>query len=203
MGEALWRAVAATFLRRRHRTKPMWPRLPKRGPRTPKDYLFNRRINNGYSSPPRFSLKTISKMNRDVALTRDPLDETRLNAARFMRPDSGAACLFLGVVRGSEAGAGIAGIDYEAFEAMALRQFGLILDEAGRQWPIHSVRVVHRTGFVETGAPSLWIEVVASHRSEAFAACQWIIDKMKEKVPIWKHPVPDGGDDSTQKDYDY
>jgi molybdopterin synthase catalytic subunit len=96
---------------------------------------------------------------------------------------------FLGYVRASEDGTRITGIDYEAFVQMVEHQFGLIFDAIEQRWPIASVRLVHRVGFVAVGEPSLWVEVVAPHRAEAFAACQHLIDEMKRVVPIWKRPV--------------
>jgi molybdopterin synthase catalytic subunit len=73
---------------------------------------------------------------------------------------------------------------------MAEHQFNLLFDEMAKRWPIESVRLVHRIGVVKVNEPSLWVEVVAPHRGEAFAACQWLIDEMKRVVPIWKKPVP-------------
>ena len=102
----------------------------------------------------------------------------------------GAVVCFLGVVRGSEGDDAITAIDYEAFEPMARRQFELLFDELGQRWPVESVRLVHRIGVVPVNEPSLWVEVVAPHRAVAFDACQFIIDEMKQKVPIWKKPLP-------------
>ena len=101
----------------------------------------------------------------------------------------GAAVYFAGVVRGNEEGRSIQAIEYEAFEKMAQHQFQLIFDQLEKRWPIESVRLVHRIGVVKTNEPSLWVEVVAPHRGEAFAACQFLIDEMKKVVPIWKKPV--------------
>lgn len=101
----------------------------------------------------------------------------------------GAVVNFLGVVRGNEAGKAISAIEYEAFEKMVQHQFDLLFDEMAKRWPIESVRLVHRVGLVRVNEPSLWVEIVAPHRGEAFAACQWLIDEMKRVVPIWKRPV--------------
>ena len=101
----------------------------------------------------------------------------------------GAVVNFLGVVRGSEEGKSISAIEYEAFEKMVTHQFNLLFDEMEKRWPIESVRLVHRVGVVRVNEASLWVEIVAPHRGEAFAACQWLIDEMKRTVPIWKTPV--------------
>ena len=71
---------------------------------------------------------------------------------------------------------------------MAEHQFNRLFSEMEKRWPIESVRLVHRVGMVKVNEPSLWVEVVAPHRGEAFAACQWLIDEMKRVVPIWKKP---------------
>ena len=101
----------------------------------------------------------------------------------------GAAVYFAGVVRGSEEGAAIRAIEYEAFEKMVVHQFGLLFDEMEKRWPLESVRLVHRLGVVPVNEPSLWVEVIAPHRGEAFAAVQFLIDEMKRVVPIWKKPL--------------
>lgn len=135
-------------------------------------------------------------MKRELTIQSEPVDEARLVAGRQLAPSAGAVVSFLGVVRGLEEGAVIGGLEYEAFRAMAEHQFQLIFDEVERRWPLHSVRLVHRTGPVRVGEASLWVEVVSGHRGEAFAAAQWIIDEMKRTVPIWKRPfgvAQDGG----------
>jgi len=127
-------------------------------------------------------------MKRTLIITQDPIDEPALLARRNMSEGMGAAVYFAGVVRSSEEQQPIIALDYEAFEPMARHQFELIFQEIEKRWPIESVRLVHRLGTVSVNEPSLWVEVVAPHRGEAFAACQWLIDRMKEVVPIWKKP---------------
>lgn len=100
----------------------------------------------------------------------------------------GAAAYFAGVVRETEGEARISAIDYEAFREMAEHQFAKIFQQIENRWPIESIKVVHRIGLVKVNEPSLWVEVIAPHRGEAFAACQFLIDEMKRVVPIWKHP---------------
>ena len=128
-------------------------------------------------------------MKRELTITTEPIDEAGLLARRAMSPGMGAAVYFAGVVRGTENGAPISAIDYEAFQKMAQHQFELIFREMQSRWPVESVRVVHRLGRVKVNEPSLWVEVVAAHRGEAFAACQYLIDEMKRVVPIWKKPL--------------
>jgi molybdopterin synthase catalytic subunit len=128
-------------------------------------------------------------MTRMLAITTQPIDEAALLSKRKMSGGMGAAVYFLGVVRGEEEGRTIAAIEYEAFQKMVEHQFNLIFDQIAKRWPIESVRLVHRIGLVKVNEPSLWVEVVAPHRGEAFAACQWLIDEMKRVVPIWKKPI--------------
>ena len=128
-------------------------------------------------------------MKTQLPLTPDPIDERALIAEREMSDGMGAALIFLGVVRAQEGEATIAAIDYEAFDDMACHQFELIFEEIDRQWPIESVRVVHRVGVVPVNEPSLWLELIAPHRAEAFEACQFLLNEMKQRVPIWKRPV--------------
>ncbi len=101
----------------------------------------------------------------------------------------GAVIYFVGVVRGTEEMADISAIEYEAFQRMAEHQFQLLFDQMEQRWPVASVRLVHRIGVVKVKEPSLWVEVIAPHRGEAFAACQFLIDEMKRVVPIWKKPM--------------
>lgn len=131
----------------------------------------------------------ITPLLRSLLITPDPLDEPALVAARRMGAGMGAAIYFSGVVRGSEESQPISAIDYECFRPMAEHQFHKLFDELERRWTLESVRLVHRIGVVKVGESSLWIEIIAPHRAEAFAACQWVIDEMKRVVPIWKKPV--------------
>ena len=128
-------------------------------------------------------------MKRTLHITNEPINESALVGQRMMSSGMGAAVYFTGVVRGTEESAAISAIDYEAFTQMAERQFHLLFDEMEKRWPIESVRLVHRLGVVRVNEASLWVEVIAPHRGEAFAACQWLIDQMKRVVPIWKRPV--------------
>ena len=137
-------------------------------------------------------------MKTQLTLTPDPIDELALMAEREMSNGMGAALVFHGVVRAQEDEATIAAIDYEAFDDMACHQFELIFEEIDQQWPIESVRVVHRVGVVQVNEPSLWVEIIAPHRAEAFEACQFLINAMKERVPIWKRPVGETSPTSSQ-----
>lgn len=128
-------------------------------------------------------------MRKQLTITVQPINEAALIAERTMSAGMGAAVYFLGVVRGTEGSASISALAYETFQRMAEHQISLLFDELAKRWPIESVRLVHRVGLVRVNEPSLWVEVIAPHRGEAFAACQWLIDELKRVAPIWKKPV--------------
>lgn len=127
-------------------------------------------------------------MKQQFTLTGAAIDERDLLASRAVPASMGAAVYFLGVVRQTENGAAISALEYEVFARMAEHQVDLLFEELGRRWPIQSVRLVHRVGVVPVNETALWVEIIAPHRGEAFAACQWLVDELKRVVPIWKHP---------------
>jgi molybdopterin synthase catalytic subunit len=121
-------------------------------------------------------------------LTDALIDETETNPG-VTDGGTGGVVIFRGVVRALEEGRPIVALEYTAHREMAEHQFRLILAEAHRRWPLPRVRVVHRLGVVGAGETSLLVRVEAAHRAEAFAAAQFIIDELKQKVPIWKEAV--------------
>lgn len=125
-------------------------------------------------------------MKTALTLTDQPIDEARLLAARRIPPDCGAVVTFLGAVRGQEGPAKITALDYEANRAMAEHQFRKLFAETERRWPVSQLDLVHRIGRIPVGEASLWIQVLAGHRKEAFEACEFVIDELKKIVPIWK-----------------
>ena len=100
----------------------------------------------------------------------------------------GAIVDFWGVVRRTEDGAPISGIEYEAHHAMAEHQLHAIAEEGTRSFSLMRLTVLHRIGFVPVGEASLLVRVCSRHRAEAFRACSWIVDELKKRVPIWKRP---------------
>ena len=127
-------------------------------------------------------------MKTQLSITSEAIDEHFLITDRETSVSVGAVIVFQGIVRHMEDGVPINAIDYESFNEMACHQFELIFEDIDRQWPIESVRLVHRIGVVPVNEPSLWVEIITAHRAEAFAACQFLIDEMKVRVPIWKQP---------------
>lgn len=80
-------------------------------------------------------------------------------------------------------------LEYEAYEAMALKEMEKLIDEAHLKFEISNIGIVHRTGKLEIGETSVVISVAAPHRKDAFAACEWLIRELKRTVPIWKKEV--------------
>ena len=101
---------------------------------------------------------------------------------------TGAIIDFWGVVRESESGREIDGIKYEAHRPMAQHQLRSIGEEAVGKFGLELVIIHHRLDFVPVGKSSLLLRVATRHRAEAFQAAQWIVDELKRKAPIWKHP---------------
>jgi len=120
-----------------------------------------------------------------VYLTRDPISPGRL-IAEVAAPHCGATCVFLGTVRDGPKDGGVTGIEYSAYEEMATAEFDRILGEARKQWPDCRVAVRHRLGLVPTEEASIGIAAAAPHRGEAFAACRYVIEEVKQRLPIWK-----------------
>ena len=130
-------------------------------------------------------------MKHSLILNNEPIDEAALKLSRPPLLNEGAVLVFLGVVREVEGTERLSALEYEAFRPMAEHQFNQLFRRAAELWPsLTSVRLVHRIGRVAVGETSLWLEVIAPHRGEAFAAGQWLIDEMKRVVPIWKRNVP-------------
>ena len=98
----------------------------------------------------------------------------------------GASVEFLGIVRGEEKGRKIHFLDYEAYEPMAERAMGALVEEAKRRWDLHRIYLRHRIGRVAAGGVSVLIGVQAPHKEEAFEACRFLIGRIKKDVPIWK-----------------
>lgn len=104
-------------------------------------------------------------------------------------PGDGAAVEFLGIVRAEEESRPLEALEYEAYAPMAEAAIARFIKEAQRRWPVRQVHVRHRTGLVPVGEASVLIRVHASHREEAFDACRFLIDRIKEEAPIWKKAV--------------
>jgi molybdopterin synthase catalytic subunit len=101
---------------------------------------------------------------------------------------------FAGLVRDHNQGRQVSFLEYEAYEPLAVRALNRILAEARAAWPAARLGVHHRTGRLELGEASVIIVAASPHRADAFAACRYTIERIKQIVPIWKHEHFDGGD---------
>ena len=117
-------------------------------------------------------------------LTTEQLDPARL-LREVAAPDRGGIALFVGTVRDHHEGKPVVRLEYTAYPEMAEAEFDRIIREAEEQWPVRTV-VVHRLGLLEVGEASVVVAAGGAHRDEAFAACRYVIEELKRRVPIWK-----------------
>ena len=117
--------------------------------------------------------------------TRAPIDVAALRA-QLADPTAGGYAAFEGWVRNHNEGLAVRHLEYEAFEALAVREGERIVSEAQERFGIEHAACVHRIGDLEIGAMAVWVGVSSRHRHEAFLACRYIIDEVKHRVPIWK-----------------
>lgn len=119
------------------------------------------------------------------SLTHEPIDYTALTES-VRSPQAGAVILFLGTVREFTEGRQTVALDYDAYNAMALKQMETLIAQARSQWPIVEAAIIHRLGRLELGDISVAVAVSAPHRHQAFDAGRFLIDQLKVVVPIWK-----------------
>lgn len=120
-----------------------------------------------------------------VALTSDPISAAAI-AEPIKHGEDGAVVVFDGIVRDRTRGRRTLYLFYEAYPEMALARMRQLASEALQKFPVRDVAIVHRLGRLEIGESSVVIAVAAAHRAAAFEACRWIIDTLKQTVPIWK-----------------
>ncbi len=130
-----------------------------------------------------------------IAITEGPIDAQALTE-QVRSPGAGAVCTFLGTVREMTGDRRTASLDYEAYPGMALKSLTELEAEARRRWPIVEAAIVHRVGRLDPGEVSVVVAISTPHRDQAFDACRWLIDTLKEVVPIWKKEIwADGTED--------
>lgn len=125
-------------------------------------------------------------------LSPEPIDAAALTES-VRRPGCGAVVTFLGTVRDLTGETETTAIDYDAYPAMAEKKMAEIEAEARSRWPVGELMMVHRLGHLAIGEISVAVAVSCPHRHQAFDACRFVIDRLKEIVPIWKREhSPDG-----------
>ncbi len=136
--------------------------------------------------------------NPPYAVTTEPLDLDALVRAVGGEAASGAigpgaVITFVGVVRNENAGRRVLRLEYEGYEPLAVRAFERIGGEVADRWSVR-LAVHHRLGTLDIGEASVIIAVASPHRADAFAACRYVIERIKQIAPIWKHEFFEGGD---------
>ncbi|MTI22320.1 molybdenum cofactor biosynthesis protein MoaE [Fulvivirga sp. RKSG066] len=129
-----------------------------------------------------------------IKITNEVLDRDAIISA--VEVDSaGGICSFIGTVRNATNNKKVQRLEFEAYETMALKELQKIVDDIKQKWPVKMVVIHHRTGLVNIGEDAVVIAVSSAHRKEAFAACQYAIDTLKQTVPIWKKEVFEDGEE--------
>ena len=127
------------------------------------------------------------------AIGREPLELDQL-AAAVGEPSDGAVVTFLGIVRNHNSGRRVRYLEYDAYETLATKVFRRIAEEARDRWPGLRIAIHHRIGRLQIGEASVAIAAASAHRADAFAACRYAIERIKQIAPIWKHEFFEGGD---------
>ncbi len=128
-----------------------------------------------------------------IKLTKDPIDIAEVIAAA-RNDEAGAIDVFIGTVRNQTQNKAVVKLDFEAYGPMAMKELTKIADQAKSKWPVTGLAIVHRIGVLAIGDIPVAIAVSTPHRKEAFEACRFIIDTLKQTVPIWKKEVFEDGE---------
>jgi len=129
-----------------------------------------------------------------IKITEKPIDVQKvIDTASSL--GAGAVNVFIGTVRNNAHGKSVVWLEYEAYESMAVAEIRKIIDEASHRWPLQGWAVSHRIGTLKPGEVAVVVAVTTPHRRESFEACQFIIDTLKEKAPIWKKELFQNGEE--------
>jgi molybdopterin synthase catalytic subunit len=115
----------------------------------------------------------------------EPIDPVPLRA-ELVDPHCGGFAAFEGWVRNHNEGQEVTRLEYEAFEALGVREGERIIEEAKKRFGVERILCVHRLGSLALTDTAVWVGAAAAHRDEAFRACRYVIDEVKHRVPIWK-----------------
>ena len=129
-----------------------------------------------------------------IKITAKPIDVNKvIETASSL--GAGAVNVFIGTVRDQAHNKGVVWLEYEAYESMAVAEIKKIMDEASHKWGLLGAAVAHRIGTLKPSEVAVVVAVSAKHRKESFEACQYIIDTIKEKAPIFKKEVFEDGEE--------
>jgi len=132
-------------------------------------------------------------MNTDIQISAVTLDVQQC-IDWVMSPECGGIDVFIGTVRNATQGKPVLRLEFEAYEKMALSEFNKIAQLAFEKWPVQKIAIHHRVGVLQVGEIPVVIAVAAAHRDAAFEACRYIIDTLKQTVPIWKKEIFEDGE---------
>ena len=137
---------------------------------------------------------TLTESTALCKVTHEVIDAQELIDA-VQTPADGAVCVFYGVVREDSRNKKVRFLEYDAYPEMAEKKMRDILEEVRAKWPEQRAAIVHRVGTLGIGEASVVIAVGSPHRGESFEACRYVIDRVKEEVPIWKKEVFTDGEE--------
>lgn len=129
-----------------------------------------------------------------IKITEHPLNPDDITSTVF-NDEAGAVNVFVGTVRATTRHKRVVKLEFETYLNMAIKEIEKIIEQVKSKWPVHHVVIHHRIGTLTVGEIAVVIAVSASHRKEAFAACQYAIDTLKETVPIWKKEIFEDGEE--------
>jgi molybdopterin synthase catalytic subunit len=128
-----------------------------------------------------------------IALTDQPISILEVIEAA-QSEQAGAVDVFIGTVRNYSLQKKVVRLEYEAYDKMALKVMEQIAEEVKARWPVQNIAMVHRKGVLQIGEVAVVVAVSTPHRRESFEACQYTIDTLKQRVPIWKKEVYENGE---------
>lgn len=129
-----------------------------------------------------------------IKITEKPIDVQKVvDTASSL--GAGAVNVFIGTVRNNANGKNVVWLEYEAYETMAVAEIRKIIDDASHRWPLMGWAISHRIGTLKPGEVAVAVAVSTPHRKDSFEACQYIMDSVKEKAPIWKKEVFEDGEE--------
>jgi molybdopterin synthase catalytic subunit len=129
----------------------------------------------------------------DCAIESRPLDLAALRRSLPVLADCGGYVSFEGIVRNVNHGKGVLRLEYETYDALALKELQRICEFANERFGLRYIRAIHRKGALAIGETAVVIQVLSRHRGEAFEGCRYVIDQLKARVPIWKKEFYDDG----------
>jgi molybdopterin synthase catalytic subunit len=128
-----------------------------------------------------------------IALTDQPISILEVIEAA-QSEQAGAVDVFIGTVRNYSLQKKVIRLEYEAYDKMALKVMEQIVEEVKAKWPVQNMAMVHRKGVLQIGEVAVVVAVSTPHRRESFEACQYTIDTLKQRVPIWKKEFYENGE---------